>query len=375
MKKIGVYFLLSLFIIIMLFLLLQESSKKNKDVDNILEIKAKVLKVDNRNLVQSGITQLGSQILNIKILDGKYKGKKINAVNNLLGDKEIDNIYEKGNIIIVTLMEKNGEIVDAKANDMYRQGWEIVLFLIFIMCLLLYAKMIGLKAIFSFIASLYILWCFLIPNLLNGKEPIVYATITIILLSAIIIFSIAGITKKGISAFIGTIAGEILTIVITIFFGEKLKLYGMTSPHASTLLFSGHLDLNIRHIFYGAIMLGASGAAMDIAMDVAASMEEIKLKKPNITTKELIQSGFNVGRAVIGTMSTTLLLAYSGGYLTLLMLFKTKNVNLIRIINMKIVSAEIMRTLVGSIGLVLVAPLTAIVAGIIYTNVKLIKLD
>ncbi|WP_276717184.1 YibE/F family protein [Caloranaerobacter azorensis] len=115
-------------------------------------------------------------------------------------------------------------------------------------------------------------------------------------------------------------------------------------------------------------MIGASGAAMDIAMDVAASMEEIKIKKPDIQRKELIQSGFNIGRAVIGTMTTTLLLAYSGGYLTLLMLFMTKNSSLIRIINLKIVSAEIMRTLVGSIGLVLVAPITAIVAGWIFTS-------
>jgi uncharacterized membrane protein len=127
------------------------------------------------------------------------------------------------------------------------------------------------------------------------------------------------------------------------------------------------MDLNMQHIFYAAIIMGASGAAMDIAMDVCASMEEIKKKKPDIDRKTLIQSGFNVGRAVIGTMTTTLLLAYSGGYLTLLMLFMSKNTSFARMINLKIVAAEIMRTIVGSIGLVLVAPITAIVAGFVFS--------
>ena len=78
---------------------------------------------------------------------------------------------------------------------------------------------------------------------------------------------------------------------------------------------------------------------------------------------ELIQSGINIGRHVIGTMSTTLLLAYSGGFITLLMLFMTKSTRFARIINLKIVASEIMRTLIGSTNLILVAPITALIAG------------
>ena len=104
---------------------------------------------------------------------------------------------------------------------------------------------------------------------------------------------------------------------------------------------------------------------MDIAMDIAAAMDEIRLKKPDITPRELIRSGFTVGRQVIGTMTTTLLLAYSGGYLTLLMVFRVKDPSFMRMINLKIVSAEILRTLIGSIGLVMVAPITALLGGLI----------
>jgi uncharacterized membrane protein len=225
----------------------------------------------------------------------------------------------------------------------------------------------GIKALFSFVASLYVIWKFLIPGLLAGINPLLISTYILILLSAIIIFSIAGFTKKGFTAFIGTVVGLISTIWIAVVFGDKFDLMGMTSPYAETLLFSGNIGLNLKNIFYAAIIIGASGAAMDIAMDIAASMAEVKLKKPEIQFKELVQSGFNVGRAVIGTMTTTLLLAYSGGYLTLLMLFMSQHTDFMRMMNYRMVAAEILRTVTGSIGLILVAPITAIIAAWVYT--------
>ncbi len=354
-----------LIILMMNMFFYSDSSISN---NNIQEVKAKVLETDDSEMIQSGISKIGYQSLVVEVLEGELEGEKMEAVNQLVGKLDYDNYYSTGDNIVVGIWEENGKIRGVKAIDYYRQGWHLVLFGLFVICLIIYAGYTGLRALFSFIASLFIIWNVLIPGLLEGKEPLLISILVLTLLSAIIIFSVAGFTKKGVSAFLGTLCGIFVTIGITIFFGGRLGLYGMTAPFAETLVFSGHLDLNMRHIFYAAIIIGASGAAMDIAMDVAASMEEIKCKKPDIGCIELITSGINIGKAVIGTMTTTLLLAYSGGYLTLLMLFMTKNSSFMRIINLKIVSAEIMRTVVGSIGLVLVAPITAIIAGWIYTS-------
>lgn len=363
-KAMPILVVMGLIVLMVLMFIYGDSGIKESD---ILEVKAKVLETDDSEMIQAGISKIGYQTLKVEILEGKFKGREIKASNQLIGKLDYDTYYKPNDKIIVGISEENNEIDGVKAIDISREKWQLALFCLFVLCLIIYAGFTGLRALFSFIASLYVVWRFLIPGLLAGKEPLVLAAIVLTLLSAIIIFSVAGFTKKGLAAFAGTICGLLVTISITIFFGRELKLYGMTSPFAETLLFSGHLDLNMRHIFYSAIIIGASGAAMDISMDVAASMEEIKMKKPEIGCKELIASGFNVGRAVIGTMTTTLLLAYSGGYLTLLMLFMTKNSSFGRIINLKIVSAEIMRTVVGSIGLVLVAPLTALLAGWIYS--------
>lgn len=366
MKKASSFLLILVLMLTMIVLLISNDSQPKIEFSgqaNIYEVKARVLEVDDDDVMEGGLANIGFQRLKIELLEDPFKGKIVIASNNLLGQLEIDELYEIGDLMLAGIQVKDNQITNAVAISLYRQGNELLLFGFFVFFLILFARFIGLKALFSFIGSLYIIWEFLLPGLLKGYHPMLLTSIFLILLTLFINFSIAGITKKGIAASIGTLSGLFITIGITYFFGSRFGLMGMTASYASTLVFSGHLDLNMRDIFYSAIVIGASGAAMDIAMDVAASMQEVKEKKPDITITELVQSGFNVGRAVIGTMTTTLLLAYSGGYLTLLMLFVTKNSSLARILNLKIVAAEIMRTLIGSIGLVLVAPITAIVAG------------
>jgi uncharacterized membrane protein len=114
--------------------------------------------------------------------------------------------------------------------------------------------------------------------------------------------------------------------------------------------------------------MASSGAVMDIATDIAATMEELKETNPGITFSELLAAGLRVGRTILGTMTTTLLLAYSGGYMTLLMVFMAQGVPFANLFNLNYVAAEVLHTMVGSLGLVAVAPLTALAGAAIYSN-------
>ena len=107
---------------------------------------------------------------------------------------------------------------------------------------------------------------------------------------------------------------------------------------------------------------------MDLAMDIASGIEEVKRHSPTLGFRDLLGSGLRIGRAVVGTMTTTLLLAYSGGYLTLLMVFAAEGTRPFDFLNSTLVSAELVKTLVGSFGLVLVAPLTALVAALVFSR-------
>jgi len=153
-------------------------------------------------------------------------------------------------------------------------------------------------------------------------------------------------------------------------FTKPFRISGAVLPFSETLLYSGFAHLNLTRIFIAGVVLSASGAVMDLAMDISAAMSEIIRHHPEISRKELFFSGNNIGRAVIGTMTTTLLLAYSGGYLALLMLFMGQGIPEPNIFNMNYVAAEILHTVVGSFGLVLVAPITTIMGTLLYVPRK-----
>ena len=138
--------------------------------------------------------------------------------------------------------------------------------------------------------------------------------------------------------------------------------------YSESLLYSGYQDLNLTKIFMASIFIGSSGAVMDLAVDICSAVNEVVQKKPGIGWREATRSGLNVGRAAMGTMTTTLLLAYSGGYIALLMVFMAQGTPIYNILNYKYVAAEIIDTVVGSFGLVSVAPFTALTSGFLLTR-------
>ena len=136
------------------------------------------------------------------------------------------------------------------------------------------------------------------------------------------------------------------------------------------LYYCGYDFLNIQDVFIGAMILACSGAVMDLAMDISSGIEELALHNPALPGRELVKSGLRIGRSVVGTMTTTLLLAYSGGYITLLMMFSAQGTPVLEFLNSSLVASEVVKTLIGSFSLVLVAPFTALIAGWIFARKK-----
>lgn len=362
MKKIGIIAIAAMFLALLIFIGKSEEYFFRKE--NI----GRVLAVDNSDAVVQGVSKVGCQHLKITVLTGKFKGTELEVNNLLSGSMEYDEFYESGDkvLMVISLDEEIGKI-NGKVLSLLRIEKIGGLALIFIVLLITYARKTGIQSLLSFIGSVLIIWNYLIPALKKGENVFLITVFTLILLSALIIFLVAGFTKKGWSAFLGTLSGLFVTAALTFFFGDTFKIDGMNQPMAQSVLFSSFMSINILDIFYSAIIIGASGAAMDIAMDMTATIQELKFHNPSITRKELVKSGFNVGRAVIGTMTTTLLLAYSGVFLTLMILFLERDTSLMQIFNMKIVTSEIIKIIIGSIGLVVVAPITTYIASFIYS--------
>ncbi|WP_278573849.1 YibE/F family protein [Fusobacterium ulcerans] len=359
MKKIGIG-------VVMTFLALLVFSGKLEGYFFKKENIGRVLTVDNSDAIVQGISKVGCQHLTVEVLTGKFKGKILEVNNLLSGSMEYDEFYTEKDKVLMAVIE-NDEKIDGKVLSPLRIEKIAVLGLIFVALLVAYAGKVGLKSLLSFAGSIVIIWEYLIPALRKGENIFAVTVSALVLLSALIIFLVAGFTKKGFSAFLGTMSGLFVTAALTFLFGDTFRIDGMNQPLAQSVVFSSFMSINILDIFYAAIVIGASGAAMDIAMDMTATIEELKLHNPDISRKSLIKSGFNVGRSVIGTMITTLLLAYSGGFLTLMILFMERNTTILQILNMKMVTSEVIKIIIGSIGLVVVAPITTYIASFIYS--------
>lgn len=332
--------------------------------------KAEVIRVDNDNLEQYGISKVGNQGVIVKILNGEYKDTSVKGVNLLMGKMELDSVYEVGDTVLVTPYIVDNEIKSVTLVGHYRIGIEILLMTLFGSFLIFFAGWTGFKALISFCFSALMIFKVLLPLVLLGYNPIIISLIVIIGLSFVILFVIGEFSKKGLASFLGTVCGILVTCVLSIIFTRLLKLSGAVRPFMETLLYSGYSQINITDIFIASIFMAASGALMDISMDVATSIEEVHRHNSNLTQSQLILSGFRVGKTVIGTMTTTLLLAYSSSYMGLLLVFIAQGTPLLQILNLNYVSSEILNTIVGSFSLVLTAPLTAIIAGLLYGEKK-----
>jgi uncharacterized membrane protein len=335
---------------------------------NASRAQGQVLEADNSQVAHFGVVTSGVQSLTVKVLNGPFEDEVIDVTNTLLGKMELDELYDVNDrVFLVINTDAQGDFIAATAMGHYRLNIEFILFAIFALLLIIFARGTGAKALLSFLFTALMIWKVLMPFILKGWDPVLLALGVVTLLSAVIIYLVGGL-KKGTVAFLGALLGVWLTCGLALIFSPNLHLHGSVRPFAETLLYSGYSHLDLTRIFLAGIFIASSGAVMDLAMDVSSAMNEVVLKKPEISLKEAIGSGFAVGRAVVGTMVTTLLLAYSSAYLTMLMVFMAQGVPMTNILNIKYVSAEVLNIIVGSFGLVTVAPFTALVGGFIYVK-------
>ena len=336
-----------------------------KIYENTERVSARVLSTDESFIINNGLIKTGEQLCDVEILQGKFKGETVTGSNRLSGSLEQDKIFAVGDKILVTLDYTGDEIRVATLVDHYRINYEILLVGVFMIFLVGFSGIVGIKAILSFIFTILAMWKLLIPLFLMGYNPILIGMVTTIILVCLIIGLVYGIDRRSLAGIIGALAGSIVTCFMALFFVSRFKIHGAVMSYSEMLLYSGYENLNLTEIFIASIFIASSGAVMDVAVDITSAVVEVVEKKPDITRSEAIKSGINVGRSIMGTMMTTLLLAYSGGYIGLLMVFMAQGTPIINILNLKYVSSEILHTLVGSFGLITVAPFTAIASGIL----------
>lgn len=283
--------------------------------------KAEVVAVNNETLNNAGVVVYGEQKCTVRILSGKYKGEVREGINIMTGSLGRDKEFAAGDRALVLLAaDKDSQIYRVTMVDHYRVNLLAVLAFAFVVLLVVLAGWIGVRALLSFVFTVLCIWKVLIPLFLRGVNPILCGLSVTSVLTVVIIILVYGFDKRSASAISGSLLGTFLTASLAILFVRLLKIHGAVMDYSESLLYSG-FDLNLTEIFIASIFLASSGAMMDIAVDITSAVNEVIEANPSTGRIAAIRAGMNVGRAALGTMTTTLLLAYSGSYVALFMVF------------------------------------------------------
>ena len=330
-------------------------------------VKAKVVEVNNKGVYSTGMIQQGDQRCTIEILEGEHKGQQVEGMNLLTGKLEFDKMFKPGDEAWVLLeLDSSNEVIFANMVDYYRIDQQIFLIGLFVILIIAFSGFTGVRTLLSFSFALFSIVKILIPCLLKGIPPLLVALMVGNLLTVMTLLLVAGCNKKADTAIISSMICSLMTCLLAVVFGDLFKMHGAVMDWSESLLYAGYQNLDLTAIFQAGIYLACSGAILDLAIDISAALDEVIKNNPSVSRVNLIKSGLSIGKSVVGSQTTTLLLAYMGSYITILMVYMAQGTPLMSILNSQKVSSEILHTFVGCIGLVLVSPLTAIICGIVY---------
>jgi uncharacterized membrane protein len=203
----------------------------------------------------------------------------------------------------------------------------------------------------------------------KGYSPILITLLVSIAVTAATLPIIMGLKRKTFVAIAGTLSGIAISALLVICVGYFTRVTGL-GDETTRFASASFQNINFKFIFYSGVIIGSLGALMDVAVSISSSQREVKSNKKSISRKKLISSGLNVGRDIIGSMLNTLIFAYIGVSFPLVLLLTESNLSIWEILNTSFISEEIVRSLIGVFGILLVIPLTALFGGLVFSRKK-----
>ncbi|MCT4612802.1 MAG: YibE/F family protein [Clostridia bacterium] len=310
--------------------------------------------------------------LEILVLSGPIKGEKIYVGNNIDLNLPYDFFFDKGEkaVIYAEYDLIKGQYQAFYIQDRLREDGALMMTAVFLILLIVIGGIKGFKSIITLALTILIVMKGILPAILAGYNPIWVSIISSIIIIIMTLAILDWFNVKTISAMIGTSLGVALAGLISVIVGNYMHLTGLGLNEATMLV--GH-TFDFKALLFASIIISALGAVMDVSMSIASSMDEVKRANPSISIKDLIKSGMNVGRDIMGTMSNTLILVYTGSSITVMLIFLINEMDYTKIINLDLIGSDIVSALSGSIGLILTIPITAVTAGLLedhYRNKK-----
>lgn len=325
--------------------------------------KAQVSQIVEEGQVENGGIKNDYQLVKLVLLDGPKQGQEISLEHGgkfTLTEKQKVRVGEK---VVLIQLATPGVAPQYQIIDKYRLDNIAAIATGFVLLVLSIAHFKGLGSLAGLIISFVIIIKFIVPQILAGKDPLFITTLGAFAIMASTIYLAHGFTKKTSVALLSTLLSLSLTAGLAILFVNLARLTGLGNESAYSLRFGG-TDINFKGLLLGGIIIGALGVLDDITTAQSAAVYELKKANEKLKFMQLFEHGLNIGREHISSLVNTLVLAYAGASLPVFLAFvlNPSGAPVWAILNSEFISEEIIRTLAGSVGLVLTVPITTLLA-------------
>ncbi len=309
-------------------------------------------------------------ILKVEMLSGLYEGQTI-ILRNILNHK-VDLLSipaEPGDVILCRIGGTPDQVSLVNlVQEFGRDRFLIWMFGLMLVVIIIVGRNEGIRTACAMIGSGLILYFFMIPLISRGENAVLIVTLTSGMIAFLSLVFVIGPSRKTFSAVLGTMGGILVAGLVVMFAQNYLHFSGLEHAISADIIEATRTPpFDFRQVLLAGMLMGVLGVAVDGAIEVASSMEEVRRANPNMPTWRLITSGMNVGTDILGTMINTLVFAYLGVELLFIMAVAAPNLDLFRLptvelLSVGIASAEVVRLLAGTLGLVLTIPMTAIIS-------------
>jgi uncharacterized membrane protein len=307
---------------------------------------------------------VGCQMVNAELVSGDRKGEEISFE---LADGIAPTPIEPGDRIVVAQAADAPEGQQFYFTDRDRRIPLGLLAMMFALAVVALGRMKGLAALAGFALSLSILAFFILPALLGGANPLAVCIVGAAAVTLVGLYVAHGVTVKTTTALLGTLGSLLLTALLAWLFVKLGRFSGLSSEEATFLNISAS-QINLEGLLLGGIIIGALGVLDDVTITQTSAVWELKAANPELDARDLYRSALTIGRDHIASTVNTLVLAYAGASLPLLILFSVGGLGIADVLNGEVVAEEVVRTLVGSVGLVASVPITTALAAWIVTR-------
>ncbi len=315
-----------------------------------------------------------TQRAEILMTSGSEEGKSYEIIHQFSNANAEAQSLQKGESLVIL---KNQEFDDAfyYVADKYRLPYLMILLLGFALLAIAFTGWKGFTALIGLGFNILVIVSFIIPQIISGSNPLVVSFLGGLVIAVVSLYFAHGFNKRTSIALASTLITLVISLGLSLLFVWLTKLSGAGTEEAFFLQFGDFANINLKGLFLGGIIIGTLGVLDDVTTAQAAAIHELKRANPKYTVKDLYKSGLSIGSEHISSLVNTLALAYAGSAMPVLLLFSISQQPLWVILNSELVSEELVRTLVGSISLILAVPITTAMAAHYYGNKKLLDSD